>query len=130
MTYITVGNPSMSIHLGRQTCVGERWVAPGVGSRMLDYLRRTYGGRAPKVKRQHTNYNHWIAHALPAAVRERKEPVRTEGGKEITRACAWPPCGKVFTQYIPPTGGAGRKYCSDKCAGAAHAEQARKSRMR
>jgi hypothetical protein len=31
---------------------GEVWVAPGIGSRFIDYLKRTYGGKATPTQRR------------------------------------------------------------------------------
>ncbi len=50
----TPGTPSM-ICVGHHPAKGERWVSPGVGERMIAYLRRTYAQPAPaeRPKRAH-----------------------------------------------------------------------------
>jgi predicted Zn-ribbon and HTH transcriptional regulator len=51
MTEPMVGAPSM-VHVGSQTCAGEVWVSPGVGERMIAYLKRTYQGVATPSNRE------------------------------------------------------------------------------
>jgi len=50
----TPGTPS-AICVGHHPAKGERWVSPGVGERMIAYLRRTYAQPAPaeRPKRAH-----------------------------------------------------------------------------